>query len=162
MYSLVRDLDSREFAVIFMGKGRLQGDCQKTISECLSDYYQSVYGPIANLYIERLSQDTVGDAVYSHEVITKLEHSPDVAIITSDWHSKRADYIFSRVFDRYPKSLNVYSTDEISSLSPMDLNMIYNSENRSLKAFCSTFSGASRNSTWKDLLLSLHPLYMPK
>ena len=82
MYSLVRDLDSLRIRRYFQVKAS-SGRCQKTISECLSDYYQSVYGPIANLYIERLSQDTVGDAVYSHEVITKLEHSPDVAIITS-------------------------------------------------------------------------------
>jgi len=160
--TLASHLDPREFAVLFMGQGRLQGDCKKTISQCMLEYYQSIYGSVENLYIDRSSKDTVGDAVYSQEVISHFSHFPDLAIITSDWHVGRADHIFRRVFDRYPKSLNFYSTDEMTTLPADDINMIYNSELRSLKAFCKTFSGASSNSTWKDLLLSRHPLYMPK
>lgn len=159
---LVRNLDFRQFAVLFMGKGRLQGDCKKTISECMSDYYQSAYGSIRNLYIDRMSKDTVGDAVYSQEVVSEISHFPDIAIITSDWHARRVDYIFSHVFAQYPKLLNIHSTDEMSNLSANDLNMIYNSENRSIESFRSTFSEASRNSSWKNLLLSHHPLYIPK
>jgi hypothetical protein len=162
LYSLIHNIDSRAFLVLFMGKGRLQGDCEKTISECMNDYYARFYGAIKNLYIDRMSKDTVGDAVYSKEVVSQIACYPDIAIITSDWHAFRAEHIFRKVFDQFPKSLSVHSTDEITYLSEKDFNMINSSEKLSLQAFNSTFSEIPANCSWMDLLMSRHPLYRVK
>ena len=44
------------------------------------------------------SRDTVGEAIYSKIKIDDLD-SKFVYVITSDWHLKRAKYIFTKIYD---------------------------------------------------------------
>ena len=145
-----------------MGKGRLQGNCELTISECMYLHYKEKYGKLPSFHIDRMSKDSVGDAVYSREAIKQLPDASNIIVITSDWHVKRLSIIFERVYGALFKKVSIIGTKEIDSLSTERLSDINKSEAASIGCFLSTFPEEDSDSDWSSLIKSRHPLYLER
>lgn len=52
------------------------------------------------IYLETKSLDTLSNAVFSREIMKKHKSWKNVLLATSDWHMKRALWIFKKVFGR--------------------------------------------------------------
>jgi len=52
----------------------------------------------ARIYLEMKSLDTVGNAIFSKEIVRKHKNWRYILLVTSDWHMKRALWIFQKVF----------------------------------------------------------------
>jgi len=66
----------------------------------------------ARIYLEMKSLDTVSNAIFSEKIVKKHKNWKHILLITSDWHMKRALWIFQRVFNN---SYNIYA---FSAASP--------------------------------------------
>ena len=89
---------NKNYFVIFMGLGRLQGKCQLSISECMFAYFSQNYFTPTHYVIEKRSLDTVGDAFFSCELLDHIGFSQQVFVVTSDWHLKRSKIVFKKIF----------------------------------------------------------------
>jgi uncharacterized SAM-binding protein YcdF (DUF218 family) len=52
----------------------------------------------ARIYLEMKSLDTISNAIFSEEIIRKHKNWKHILLVTSDWHIKRALWIFQKVF----------------------------------------------------------------
>jgi hypothetical protein len=157
--NLIHRLVPNEYVVIFMGKGRLQGDCADTISECMYLHFQKEYQPISNYILDYRSVDTVGDAVISKSLTRLFPNAEEITIITSDWHKQRTCYIFRRVFRDFSKMLSFMTTEEMMTLQSFDLERILLSERKSLSVFKATFHDYATFDDWESVLIARHRLY---
>ena len=162
--SLSRELKGREpssYCVLFMGKGRLQGNCPYTISECMYSFFAGRYFSIDNIFIDKRSLDTVGDAVYSLEQVVKSGDIRNVHIITSDWHAPRALAIFKAVYPQKRYSIEVMSSSELHTFSTEERRLLEQKEEASLRSFLNTFPDADniKKEEWEEALRSRHSLY---
>jgi len=55
------------------------------------------------IYLEDMSLDTIGNALFCKQIIKKHKQWQHLLIITSDWHIKRVKWIFQKVFNRQYK-----------------------------------------------------------
>jgi uncharacterized SAM-binding protein YcdF (DUF218 family) len=51
------------------------------------------------IYLEIKSLDTVSNAVFSKKIVKKHKNWKHILLITSDWHMKRALWIFKKIFN---------------------------------------------------------------
>jgi len=51
------------------------------------------------IYLEMRSLDTVSNAIFSEKIVKKHKNWRHLLLITSDWHMKRALWIFKKVFN---------------------------------------------------------------
>jgi len=51
------------------------------------------------IYLEMRSLDTVSNAIFSEKIVKKHKNWRHLLLITSDWHMKRAMWIFRKVFN---------------------------------------------------------------
>ena len=149
------------YYVYFMGKGRLQRDCQLSISECMYSFFAGRYFSIENIFIDKRSLDTVGDAVYSLEQVVKSGDIRNVHIITSDWHAPRALAIFKAVYPQKGCSIEVISSSELHTFSTEERRLLEQKEEASLRRFLNTFPDADniKKEEWEEALRSRHSLY---
>ena len=162
LWSYIRSRTDSEYTVIFMGKGRLQGDCELTISECMYLYYKEKYGELASVYIDQMSKDSVGDAIYSMQALEQIQDASNVVVITSDWHIKRLSVIFERVYGSLYSTVSIIGTNEVLYFTEEKRADVNKSEAESLNAFLSTFPNKDDNSDWCSRLRSHHPLYLER
>lgn len=127
-------LGNKEYFVIFMGLGRLQGKCKLSISECMFQYFSEKYFVPNNFFLEKQSVDTIGDAIFSYKLINSLNFKNDIFVITSDWHLKRVKHIFKKIYN-FKENLFFLNTSEIYSLSPLEIHKLKQNENKSIKLF---------------------------
>lgn len=162
LYNLIATRMPNQYIVLFMGKGRLQGDCPFSISQCMYNYFSSTYFPIKNFYIDLNSMDTVGDAVFSHKFVISYPNISKVYVITSDWHLLRVSTIFNAVHLPSQYEITYCTTDESSKIPNNILQTIKIKETRSLNQFTSDFHGHTSAQDWLTLLKTTHPLYIDK
>lgn len=148
-----------EVLVVFMGQGRLQGDCNLTISECMYKYYNKNYGRILNVILDKRSKDTVGDAVLSSVILSTFPLIGSVRVVTSDWHVKRASSIFRKVYSLKSLEVSFMGSVEACSMQSIGRQKLLVSEELSLAVFCKTFPEESYCQPWDKLLADRHPLY---
>lgn len=54
---------------------------------------------LTRIYLEMKSLDTVSNAVFSEKIVRKHKNWKRILLVTSDWHMKRALWIFQKVFN---------------------------------------------------------------
>lgn len=94
--------EDRESRIILLCGWDYRPDCDVAIADAMRAYLLSFYPGLADkLICQRLSRDTVGDAVFSRICLGSLLDSPSscaVNVVTSDYHAYRAKQIFEFVF----------------------------------------------------------------
>ena len=152
-------VDSKDYMIIFMGQGRLQGNCKLTISECMFQYFSENYFRPANIFLDKKSKDTVGDAIFSFEIISNLGFYGNVEVITSDWHSARTSMVFNSIYNN-KYDLKIVECNEINNLTDLEIANKKKSENKSLQAFKDFYSNYDQEKFNYIQYLSLsHRLY---
>ena len=157
--SIISNLSSSKYAVLFMGKGRLQGDCLYSISDCMYTYFSAKYQSLQNAYLDQESLDTVGDAVYSKSYIDRIGTPSTINVITSDWHAPRVSHVFNAVFGTDRSKLAISTTNEMKHMPKCDLDRLLSHEQQSLDAFNSTFPDPESIFSWTTHIKEYHPLY---
>ena len=62
------------------------------------------------IYLEMRSLDTVSNAIFSEKIVKKHKNWKHILLITSDWHMKRALWIFRKVFNNSSYYIHTLST----------------------------------------------------
>jgi DUF218 domain len=140
--------------IILMG-WNYRDDTELCISDAIACYLRSAHlidG--ANIYIDRQSRDTVGDAILSKLKYQHLMAERALTVVTSDYHVGRTRRVFEFV---YGSGWNI-CVDGVSTLAS---DQQRNHEQCSLEAFSRTFKGVKRgddSAIW-DALIHRHPFY---
>ncbi len=146
-----------DILILFMGLGRKQGECPLSISECMLKYYLEKHKYIPQYFLDKNSLDSVGDAIFSKEILSNKKFKGKVKIITSDWHCKRAKIIFDLIYkDQYEISLS--KTSEINYMDDNQIKTIMKREENSTKVFIQTFLNFNHNEPI-PFLKAFHKLY---
>ncbi|WP_269623233.1 ElyC/SanA/YdcF family protein [Prochlorococcus marinus] len=150
---------TKKYCVFFMGLGRLQGKCKLSISECMFKYFSDNYFIPEQYVLEKRSLDTVGDAVFSYELLNFIGFTKHVCVVTSDWHLKRSKVIFKKIFDSRFK-LSFCATSELDDMAEMDKIKINNNEEKSIKLFRKQFKNYNPKQLCASKFLKInHLLY---
>ena len=133
-------------------------DSSIAIADAMKSYVLAQFPWLAQKIVcQKLSRDTVGDAVFSRVCLSELFisiSSFNLNVITSDYHVMRTQEIFSFVFGKR-------STIRVTGAPGFGDKMSTTKEVRSLEAFRNTFSDASAgdlNSIYLSLMNN-HPFY---
>tara|TARA_B100001989_G_C24546507_1_gene471152 strand:- start:2065 stop:2595 length:531 start_codon:yes stop_codon:yes gene_type:complete len=129
---------------------------------CIADAFSNFlvkYKKMAkeNIYCERNSRDTVGDAFFSNLNIYKKLKFNKLIVVTSDYHLKRAREIFEFI---YASSIEL----EFSGVNMRRKDLNLDSEIDSLISFRKTFQNIEKGdmNSISENLFSKHPFYNGK
>jgi len=135
-----------------------RNDCNITLADAMKEYICSKTTEMGQkIFCQRLSRDTVGDALFTRlaieEVMKQKEYSID--IVTSHYHSARACAIFTHIFPKHI-SISIRSHETW----PTDVNLI-RKEITSLTTFWKMFNRVRRGDipALYSVLQSDHPFY---
>ena len=157
--SHIRKYFESNYFVIFMGLGRLQGKCNLSISECMFNYFSNNFFIPDEYIIEKKSVDTVGDAIFSYEIIKAINFNNDIYIISSDWHMRRVKHIFRKIYIDKQKLFFIESK-ETKFLKKEEINDIFFKEKNSIKLFDNSYLNFNReNQDLIDFLKYKHQFY---
>ena len=133
-------------------------DCPIAIADAMKSYISAQFPGLAEKIVcQRLSRDTVGDAVFARICLSELFKgisSFTLNVITSDYHVKRTGEIFNFVFGK-GSSISVIGAPGFGDKKSAT------NEIQSLEAFRNTFSDATAgdlNSIYLSLMNN-HPFY---
>jgi hypothetical protein len=133
-------------------------DCSIAIADAMHKYIVNYYPTFASkLICQRLSRDTVGDAVFSRIYIDEFfgnSSSRAVCVTTSDYHVNRTRAVFEFVFGHNCGII-------VNGASGFGSSALASKESESLAAFRKTFSEVTpgdMNSIFASLRNS-HPFY---
>lgn len=103
---------------------------------------------------EKNSRDTVGDAIFTKNNISKIKGWRNIIVVTSDYHVSRAHIIFNYVYGGNYNIKIIGATTGIDKEQSRD-------ENGSLMAFYETFDGieAGNDVLIHERLCKEHPFY---
>lgn len=126
-----------------------------SLAKSMKFYAVSTLGlPFNKGLTEERSKDTVGDAFYTYKKILKYSSNKKIAVITSDYHIKRAGYIFKFIYG--PSfHIDIYGVATSNSVKKVF------SERRSLSIFKKTFKDVNPGeiSGIQKVLKNRHPYY---
>lgn len=133
-------------------------DCDVTIAEAFKNHLVKIHSIEKNRIIcEKNSRDTTGDAIFTRlNIISKFDYSR-IAVVTSSYHKKRAQEIFTFVYGKSAE-IEIISSETNNNLP---IAKIYKKETKSLKEFRRTFYKVKEGdliSIYKRLLAQ-HPYY---
>jgi hypothetical protein len=133
-------------------------DCSIAIADAMKSYILARFPGLAQKIVcQKLSRDTVGDAVFARICLSEFfigNSSFNLNVITSEYHVKRTQEIFSFVF-------GTSSLISVKGAPGFGDKRSVTNEIRSLEAFRNTFSDASAgdlNSIYL-FLMNNHPFY---
>ncbi len=157
--NLAAQLESgQESHLIMLCGWDYRADCDIAIADAMREYLRVHHPRLAQKAIcQRLSRDTVGDAVFSRIYLDELVGSDAldaVCIVTSDYHVHRTKKIFEFVFW---EDCSVF----VKGASGFERNDSTMNEAESLAAFRKTFGNATPgdiNSIYSSLR-DAHPFY---
>jgi hypothetical protein len=151
------DLELRSDVIMLCGWA-YRPDCSLTIADAMKTYIQTQFPGLGERIVcQRLSRDTVGDAIFTRLYLRELftGRSPvNLNVITSDYHIKRVNEVFKFVF-------GVSSLISIKGVPTLNSDASAAKEMQSLAAFRKTFADSSAgdlNSIYFCLRRN-HPLY---
>ena len=159
LFELIKNISGEDYFIIFMGLGRLQGNCKLSISECMFQFFSNKYFKPKNYILEKESVDTIGDAFFSLSLLDFIDYKNKVKIITSDWHLERVKYVFKKIFPEIIK-LEFYSTNEIKAFDNKTRMNVYKKQLESFKLNKSFFNTYKKGeSNLFNFLKKNHALY---
>jgi hypothetical protein len=149
---------SQESHLILLCGWDYRPDCDIAIADAMREYLRVHYPKLAEKVIcQRLSRDTVGDAVFSRIYLNELVGNgafDAVCVITSDYHMHRTKKVFEFVFG---EDCSVV----VKGAAGFECNDLTMKEAESLAAFRKTFGNATPgdiNSIYSSLRDD-HPFY---
>lgn len=96
-YGLLKDGKIRELILSGKGLSKKEGH---TEAEAYARYLMKKGIRRKDLILERVSMDTIGNAVYSKKICLRKKFPKRIILITSDYHMKRALMIFRHIFGK--------------------------------------------------------------
>ena len=114
-----------------------RSDSQINIADAMLTYLETKYPHLAaKALCQRISRDTVGDALFSRIYLEQLfgRNHFSINIVTSSYHAERAHIIFNFVFSK----LCIITVSGVNGFSSDDSSI---KEQASLAAFRDTFEG---------------------
>ncbi|MCF6345032.1 MAG: YdcF family protein [Thiomicrorhabdus sp.] len=132
-------------------------DSSITIADAMKTYAIEVGGiPSEVILTEKMSRDTVGDAVFTKKNLAIKREWSSLLIVTSDYHVIRTNEIFSFI---YGKSFGIKVV--AASTGKKVGESVLNSELKSIQAFYQTFRGVDAGDDVSILkcLVERHPYY---
>jgi uncharacterized SAM-binding protein YcdF (DUF218 family) len=125
---------------------------KKSLSKLMKDYAIGLGVPSRRIFIEEQSKDTVGNAIFSKQILKKNKWK-NVLLVTSDYHVERSMFIFHHVLG---KNYNIMASDVSTGLFPK----LFSRENKKLLLADGLFSGIGegKDAVIKKRLLA-SPLY---
>ncbi len=159
LFELIKNISGEDYFIIFMGLGRLQGNCKLSISECMFQFFSNKYFKPKNYILEKESVDTLGDAFFSLRLLDFIDYKNKVSIITSDWHLERVKYVFKKIFPKIIK-LEFVPTNEIKKLDKKTIINLHKKQLESLtlnKSFLNRYK--KEESNFLNFLKKNHTLY---
>jgi uncharacterized SAM-binding protein YcdF (DUF218 family) len=154
----VEILKEREISHIVTCGWAYRDDSDITIADSFKCYIVNSLGINPNKVITELnSRDTVGDAFFTKINLALLLNWKSLCVVTSDYHVKRAQEIFSFIYGN-DISLEVYGVSVVHDVS------IISNELNSIEAFRETFLGVTMGNNIEILkrLKECHPFYNGK
>lgn len=156
---LAAKLDSElQSDIILLCGWAYRPDCSLAIADAMKAYISTQSPGLAKKAVcQKLSRDTVGDAVFTRLCLRELflgQSSFSLNVITSDYHAKRTGEIFDFVF-------GAGTFIGVKGALGFNSDMLKTREMQSLEAFRKTFSDASAGDL-DSIYLSLvnnHPFY---
>jgi len=127
-------------------------DRKKSLSKLMKSYAIGLGVPSRKIFIEEQSKDTVGNAVFSKQILKKNKWK-NVLLVTSDYHVERSMFIFHHVLGG---SYNVMASDVSTGL----FSKLFSKESKKFLLAESLFVGIKEgnDSVVKKRLLA-SPLY---
>jgi hypothetical protein len=142
-------------AYLFFIGWRYRDDNPLAIADAMRAHQRALHPiPDARILVNRLSRDTVGDAIFSRRDLESLLGDYRLLVVTSDYHVPRVRHVFGRVYG--PSRPVAYEGTAVQA-PPGALE----AEEASLSAFERTFSGVPTGDlgAFLERLLQAHPLY---
>lgn len=159
----IQEIKNNNYIVIFMGLGRneLMGKCNLTISECMFKHFSENFFTPEYYFLEKRSLDTVGDAIYSANLLELINFKQKILIITSDWHLKRTEIVFKKIYGLKFKPYFLCS-NELKNIKEDQKNSILKHEEKSIQLFNRTFRNFdNKKNNSIEYLKENHLLYKP-
>lgn len=144
-------IDRIDYATSLIQNKRIKNIMLCSESVCMAEYVLSRGVDSKSLFIQPYSRDTIGEAVFSKEIVDKNKWK-NIAILSSDYHIKyRACIIFDKVYTGYHLDYIEMPTDKINNLS------VISNQLESLRLFYENFY--NEKSIDKSTLIEKHKLY---
>ncbi|MEQ8822812.1 MAG: ElyC/SanA/YdcF family protein [Filomicrobium sp.] len=106
------------------------------------------------ILINRLSRDSVGDAIFSRRDLDRLFTDYRLTVVSSGYHVRRLEHIFSRVYGP-EKDIDYFAAETETT------DKVLQSEQSSLQAFDNTFASVASGDLdgFLERLICAHPYY---
>ena len=137
-------------------------DCKLSLADAFSNYLKEKEKlRKCTILCQRFSRDTVGDAIFSYLFLEHLNRkfykSSKIIVISSQYHIKRVEYIFTRIFNL---KINFIGVPDKKFNYPL-VDKLKNSEERSLNEFKESFDDVESGNIFLfyKKLREIHPLY---
>ena len=125
---------------------------KKSLSKLMKEYAIRLGVPSRKIFIEEQSKDTVGNAVFTKQILKKNKWK-NVLLVTSDYHVERSMFIFHHVLGR---SYTVMASDISTGL----FSKLFGKENRKFLLAEGLFAGIKEgNDSLIKKRLLVSPLY---
>lgn len=134
----IKKLSNRNYLILFMGLGRLQGECEMSISECMFEYFKNNYFMPKAFIIDKNSLDTVGDIIFAFEFLKESKFKNQIKLATSDWHYNRCNLIIKKIY-RSQENFSFLLTSELEMFSQEEKIKILKKEKNSIHNFEKSF-----------------------
>ena len=86
-------------SILIASGWRYSKNLHKPLAKYIFDFYKKNFEiDQKNIICLEKAKDTIGEAIYLRKIINAKNTVGKIIIITSDWHHKRAKYIFKFVF----------------------------------------------------------------
>ena len=137
-------------------------DCKLSLADAFSNYLKEKEKlRKCSILCQRFSRDTVGDAIFSYLFLEHLNRKfykrSKIIVISSQYHIKRVEYIFTRIFNL---KINFIGVPDKKFNYPI-VDKLKNSEERSLNEFKESFDDVESGNIFLfyKKLREMHPLY---
>ena len=88
-------------SILIASGWRYSKNLHKPLAEYIFDFYKKNFEiDTNNIICLEKAKDTIGEAIYLRQAINEKNIVGKIIVITSDWHHKRAQYIFKFVFGK--------------------------------------------------------------
>ena len=149
--------------IIFSGAWSFLSDKThlRTEASAMRDYAIKLGVAAQAILLEDKSKDTLGNAYFTRKTILEPRKWKTIAIVTSDFHAIRTEYIFKKVLG---PEYNISIFPATSELSEEALKQRQNQETRIL-AFTKKWLDEVPDGNMREIehiLFSEHPAYAPK
>jgi hypothetical protein len=123
------------------------------------DQYERFGGVSDNLFLENASTDTIGSAFFLRVAYDWLIKDTDVFIITSDFHAKKVDTIFNKIWLELSPELNVSSKQVISVKSNALTEQRIDHETQQTKKFICEYGAFQSLREFQSHMFKYHDNY---